>query len=85
MKSIWKDIQKNFKKGTNFTKLLYINLGLFLFYKLILLLSFLLEVKDIHISWKIIFTFHLVAIEFISKLDDFKLYVSSYKFFSPII
>ena len=47
MKSIWKDIQRNFKSGTNFTKLLYINLGLFLFYKVILL-TFLFQIKDIH-------------------------------------
>ena len=67
MKSIWKDIQKNFKKGTNFTKLLYINLGVFLFYKLILLLSFLLEVKGIHYFMENYLYFPSSSIKFISK------------------
>ena len=67
MKSIWKDIQKNFNRGTNFTKLLYINLGVFLFYKLILLLSFLLEVKDIHYFIENYLYFPASSIKFISK------------------
>ena len=47
MKSIWKDIQKRFKNGTNFTKVLYINIGLFLLYRLLLVLSFLFQYHDI--------------------------------------
>ena len=47
MKSIWIDIRKSFKNGTNFTKVLYINLGLFLLYRLLLVLSFLFQYHDI--------------------------------------
>ena len=47
MKSIWIDIQKSFKNGTNFTKVLYINIGLFLLYRLLLVLSFLFQYHDI--------------------------------------
>lgn len=67
MKSIWKNIKKNFKTGTNFTKLLYINLGLFLLYRVLLVLSFLFQFNDIDYFMENYLYFPASSIYFISK------------------
>lgn len=67
MQSIWEDIQKNFKSGTNFTKLLYLNLGVFLIYKVILLCTFIFQLNDIHLFMQNYLYFPSSSIKFISK------------------
>ena len=67
MKSIWKNIKKNFNTSTNLTKLLYINLGLFLLYRVLLVLSFLFQFNDIDYFMENYLYFPASSIYFISK------------------
>jgi len=47
MNTIWNDIKNNYNSGTNFTKILYINIGFFLIYKILFVFSFLFETEGI--------------------------------------
>ena len=67
MKSIWNNIQKNLKNSTNFTKLLYFNIGIFLSYKVLLLLTFLFQLKDIDYFMENYLYLPASSIMFISK------------------
>lgn len=47
MNSIWNDIKRNYKNGTSFTRILYLNLGFFILYKLLFVFSFLFDTGGI--------------------------------------
>lgn len=47
MNTIWNDIKSNYKSGTSFTRILYINLGFFILYKLLFVFSFLFDTGEI--------------------------------------
>ena len=46
MNTIWNDIKVNFKNGSSFTRLLYINLGFFLIYKILTVFGFLFQIEN---------------------------------------
>ena len=46
MNTIWNDIKVNFKNGSSFTRLLYINLGVFLIYKILTVFGFLFQIEN---------------------------------------
>ena len=46
MNTIWNDIKSNFKNGSSFTRLLYINLGFFLIYKILTVFGFLFQIEN---------------------------------------
>ena len=46
MNTIWNDIKSNLKKEGNFTKLLYINIAIFLLFKTITVFGFLFNIND---------------------------------------
>ena len=46
MNTIWNDIKSNFKNGSSFTRLLYINLGFFLLYKILTVFGFLFQIEN---------------------------------------
>lgn len=48
MNTIWNDIKNNYKSGTSFTRILYINLGFFILYKLLFVFSFLFDTGEIN-------------------------------------
>tara|TARA_X000000368_G_C22992402_1_gene694952 strand:+ start:207 stop:1094 length:888 start_codon:yes stop_codon:yes gene_type:complete len=48
MNSIFNDIKSNFKTGSSFTRLLYINLGVFLIIKILSAFGFLFKINDIN-------------------------------------
>ena len=52
MNTIWNDIKSNYKSGTSFTKILYINLGFFILYKLLFVFSFLFDTGEIDVFIK---------------------------------
>ena len=47
MKNILNDIKLNFTNGTSFTKLLYLNLGVFLLLKILISIGFLFKINDV--------------------------------------
>ncbi|MAR39621.1 MAG: rhomboid family intramembrane serine protease [Flavobacteriales bacterium] len=47
MNTIWNDIKRNYKSGTTFTRILYINIGFFILYKLLFVFSFLFDTGEI--------------------------------------
>jgi len=49
MSTVLKDIKKNFKRGDSLTKLIYINVGVFLFASVLHVLSFLFMVNSLEI------------------------------------
>ena len=48
MNSIFNDIKSNFKTGSSFTRLLYVNLGVFLIIKILSAFGFLFKINDIN-------------------------------------
>ena len=52
MNTIWNDIKSNYKRGTSFTRILYINLGFFILYKLLFVFSFLFDTGEINVFIK---------------------------------
>ena len=46
MNAIWNDIKSNFKNGNNYTRLLYINIGFFLVYKILTIFSVLFIIEN---------------------------------------
>ena len=52
MNTIWNDIKSNYKSGTSFTRILYINLGFFILYKLLFVFSFLFDTGEIDVFIK---------------------------------
>ena len=47
MNTIWNDIKSNFKNGSSYTRLLYINIGFFLVYKILTVSGFLFQIGNI--------------------------------------
>ena len=47
MSAIWNDIRSNFKNGSSYTRLLYINIGFFLVYKILTVSGFLFQIGNI--------------------------------------
>lgn len=52
MNTIWNDIKSNYKSGTSFTRILYINLGFFILYKILFVFSFLFDTGEIDVFIK---------------------------------
>ncbi|MBT6808974.1 MAG: rhomboid family intramembrane serine protease [Flavobacteriales bacterium] len=48
MNSIFNDIKSNFKTGSSFTRLLYVNLGVFLIIKILSAFGFLFKINDVN-------------------------------------
>ena len=48
MQSIWNEIQKKFNSGDSYTKILYINVGIFFVYKASLVFSFLFQINNLN-------------------------------------
>ena len=46
MNSIWNDIKSNFKNGSSFTRLLYVNLSFFIVYKILTVFVFLFQIEN---------------------------------------